>query len=135
MHSIESWCAFVDELPDAVLVLKEEQVAYVNPPAARLFGLSADEQPSLEDLFPVKGERTGLSMNTAEKHLQLQCRKADDARFVADVRTRVVQDPESRLQICTLREVMMSTDDQHRFRSAVELFELGLFDHDHVTDE
>src|SRR5690606_17893571 len=26
-------------------------------------------------------------------------------------------------------------DDQHRFRSAVELFELGLFDHDHVTDE
>jgi PAS domain S-box-containing protein len=135
MHSIETWRAFVDALPDAAVVLSAGSVAFLNQAASKLFGVGPEEPLTLERLFPGAEERARLVAAAAGEPLELVCCGPAGARFLADVRTRVMEGSEPPLRLCVVRELMMSAADQARCRSAVELFELGLFEHDHVTDE
>ncbi len=125
----------VDALPDAVVVLSDGQVAIVNRLASKLFGVEGEGLPSIERLFPENDERARLVASSPGTPVELTCCKSDGTRFLADVRTSVMGDSEPALRMCAVRELMMSADDQHRCRNAVNLFELGLFEHNHVTDE
>ncbi len=135
MHPLETWRAVVDELPDAAVALSVGRVVFINGLASRLFGTNAGASPPpLEHLFPVREERARVVAAPAGTPLELEARGPDGNRFLADVRCRSIAGSDPPLRICTVRRANPSLNDQRRFRSAVELFELGLFEHDHLTD-
>jgi two-component system, cell cycle sensor histidine kinase and response regulator CckA len=136
MESIETWRALLVALPDAAVVLNEERVVFLNELASGLFGISAQASAGLpiERLFPVAEERARLAAAADESSLELSCR-GPDACFLADVRTRVLESSEPSGRLCVIREITMSRTDQRRYRTAAEMFELGVFDHDQITEE
>lgn len=133
MHSTEIWKNFVDALPDAAVGLSEGEVKFINEPAALLFGVDAGSCPSAQQLFPDEDERARLHSSPAGHPLELHCNRMG-LSFLADVRCRAVDDSEPRLLLCIVREVQMSQEAQKRHRAAVDLLDLGLFDHDQVAD-
>lgn len=132
MNFTETWKSLVDALPDAVIGFCEGEVALVNERALELFGVEVGA--AFERLFPDKDQVAKLIAAPAGTLHTMECQTRVGARSLADVRCRSVEGSSPALLLCVLREVTMSLDDQKRFRAAAQLFDLGLFDHDQVTD-
>lgn len=135
MHFTETWKSLVDALPDAVVGLYDGKVAFINERAAQLFGVDEDRSVAVERLFPIREQVEKLLAEPAGTAVETDCQTSDGRRFLADVRCRGVDGSSPSLALCVVRETKMSVTDQKRYRTAADLFELGLFDHDQVTDE
>lgn len=134
MHSTELWKSLVDALPDAVVGVSEGEIAFTSEAAKALFALGDEAKLALVELFPVAGEIEKLLTAPEGTPVEMDCRSARGTRFLADVRCRSVQGASPPLFLCVVRETAMSLSDQKRYRAAVDLFSLGLFDHDQITD-
>jgi PAS domain S-box-containing protein len=135
MHSADTWKSLVDALPDAVVGVSEGEIAFVNEEAVRLFGLGEGNGGSLQHLFPVESQIAKLLAAPPGTPVEMECATSLGRSFLADVRCRSVEGSASPLLLCVVRETMMSRDDQKRYRVAVDLFSLGLFDHDQMRDD
>lgn len=135
MPASKTWKALVDALPDAVIGLSGGRVTFLNELAGQLFGVEIDPPPSAERLFPRDQDRQLLESATPGTPLELEGRRGEGRAFVADVRCKAIEEGRENVTLCVVREIPMRAADQERYRKAAELFELGRFDHDQITDE
>jgi two-component system cell cycle sensor histidine kinase/response regulator CckA len=135
MLSTEIWKNLAQALPDAVIGWGDGEVAFINELARSLFELDEESRVSLAELFPEQAEFEKLVTAPPGKTIEIACVTKSGKRFLADARCRKVEGASPELFVCSLREARMSQRDQERYRAAAEMFQLGLFDHDQITDE
>lgn len=135
MHPPEIWKSLVDALPDAVIGWSEGVVTFMSEQAARLFALDGQAGASLEQLFPEKAQLDQLVASAPGTPVELLAQRRNGEKFLVDARCRLVEGSSPPLFLCVLRETTMSASEQKRYRAAAELFNLGLFDHDQITDD
>ncbi len=134
MDPTEAWKTLVNGLPDPAFGLSRGTISFANQRAGQLFGFSHDTLPLPERLIPSEADRKLLDEVPDGDAIEITCRQADGDVFLADVRCQTIEGSDPPVRLCVARRLDMSSDDWKRCKSAVDLFHLGLFDHDQVTD-
>ena len=118
-------------LDEAVLVGKDAHLRYVNPTAAKMFGLSVDEMltRSLFDFIPEEDRRRaretqgGLRQGETPEPFDLRLRRADGRTIVAESVVRPMFDRAGRYEgsVAIIRDVteQRAAEAQDRFRVAL----------------